>query len=105
MSRHLDLISMATRFDLGQGVELIRIPSIYANETNPRWYVTRGNDYILHRRMGWLRYDAVADGDFLFPDAEAAFTFYTKAGCGVYEQHWQNAKAQDQEDMTSEVEV
>jgi hypothetical protein len=95
LSRHLDLTSMATRFDLGQGVELIRVPSTYATETNPRWYITHGIDYILHRYMGWVRYDAVGDGNFLFPDANTAFWFYMKGACGVYERYWKDAEQQE----------
>jgi len=92
---HFDLIRMATRFDLGQGIELVRIPAIYGNETNPRWYITRGNDYILHRRMGWVRYDTVSDGDFLFPDVDSAFSFFSEAGTDVKEQQWQGPDAQE----------
>ena len=92
---HFDLIRMATRFDLGQGIELIRIPAIYGNETNPRWYITRGHDYILHRRMGWVRYDTVSDGDFLFPDVDSAFSFFSEAGTDVKEQQWQGPDAQE----------
>lgn len=94
MSRYFELIRMATRFDLGQGVELIRIPAIYGNESNPRWYITRGNDYILHRRMGWVRYDSVNDGDFLFPDVDSAFSFFSKAGIDMSEQSCPEAEGQ-----------
>jgi hypothetical protein len=99
---HFELISMATRFDLGQGIELIRIPAIYGNETNPRWYITRGNDYILHRRMGWVRYDSVSDGEFLFPDVDSAFSFFSKAGVDISEQRCQEAEAQQRDEVAPE---
>jgi len=86
MLHHDDLITMATRFDLGRGVELIRLPSAYSLESQPRWYVTRSNEYILHRRKGWLPYSSVGDGDFFFPDADSAFDYFLQTGYGTLEE-------------------
>ena len=33
MFQHLELIRMATRFDLGRGVELVRLPQVCSSET------------------------------------------------------------------------
>ena len=87
MLRHDELITMATRFDLGQGVELIRLPSTHSGESRARWYVTRGNEYILHRQQGWLPYASVEDGDFFFPDPDSAFEYFLRTGYTAIEEY------------------
>jgi hypothetical protein len=94
---------MATRFDLGRGVELIRVPSSDTGGAKPRWYITRGNEYVLHRRMGWLHYDSVTDGDFFFTDVDSAFSFFVRTGYGIYEQCWKESDGWDQEGQASEI--
>lgn len=91
MFQHSQLITMVTRFDLGRGVELVRLPQVCSSETAPRWYITRANEYILHRREGWMPYTSVADGDFLFPDPDSAFAHFLKTGYGVFEDSWVEA--------------
>jgi hypothetical protein len=80
MAQRTDLLSMATRFDLGYGVELVRIPAVYDASGRNRWYVTHGHDHVLHCRLGWIAYRSIVDGDFFFPDAESAFHFFLKVG-------------------------
>ncbi|HYL13776.1 MAG TPA: hypothetical protein VEV41_12115 [Terriglobales bacterium] len=80
MLQRADLLSMATRFDLGHGVELVRISAAYDANSRNRWYVTHGNDHVLHCRLGWIAYRSVVDSDFFFSDAESAFSFFLKVG-------------------------
>jgi hypothetical protein len=52
--------------------------------------------------MGWVRYDSVSDGDFLFPDVDSAFSFFSQVGVDMSEQPCPEAEAQPHGEVAPE---
>jgi hypothetical protein len=96
MTYRATLYGMATKFDLGLGVELVRIPSTYTREGEIRWYVTRDNSHILHCVQGWVPYTSVVDGNFFFPNPEIAFSHFVKIGYETLSEGYQDWKNRDE---------